>query len=432
MSLLGQTPFGDPAAGAPAGSPSWPNAATIRAAAHCWIVIAGAYCIYDFFFLHTQLGLTNGMGQPLGDDFINYWSAAKLASLQRAAEIYDLHAFNAFQTTAAGAPVGYLSPIGPIAFYHYSYPPALFLLTLPLAALPYAPALGVWLTAGWYGFYRGLRLAMPDGALLLALATPAVFINTLGGQNGVWTAALFGGGLCLLQRRPVAAGILFGLLIYKPHLALLIPVALLAGREWRAFAAAVATVVVVLAASLFAFGPEIWADYFRNATLLRQVYLEGETGIWHRMVSVFMAARRFGAGIELAYAIQAATALAAAVVVALAWARRAPANIRYSLLMLGAWLATPYLMDYDLVACAFVVAWLAVEARTSPHISRPAFIVSILILAAPIAAGTLGNLTGLSFGAFFLISAFVLVVATLPATVLQLPARFARKNPGAA
>ena len=97
------------------------------------------------------------------------------------------------------------------------------------------PALLASLAAGWYAFYRALRLAMPgQGALLLALAAPAVFINAVGGQNSTWTAALFGSGLSLLERRPLLAGGLLGLLIYKPQLGLLIPVALLAGRHWRA------------------------------------------------------------------------------------------------------------------------------------------------------------------------------------------------------
>jgi len=51
------------------------------------------------------------------------------------------------------------------------------------------------------------------------------FSTRSGGQNSTWTAALFGGGLSLLERRPLLAG---GLL------ELLIPVALLAGRHWRA------------------------------------------------------------------------------------------------------------------------------------------------------------------------------------------------------
>lgn len=419
MSLLGQTPIGDPAPGALAGGSSWPNADTLRVVAHCWIALAAAYCLYEFLFLHTRLGLTNGLGRPLGDDFINYWSAAKLASLQRVAEIYDLHAFNAFQGTVVGATVGYHNPIGPITFYHYSYPPVLFLLTLPLAAIPYAPALAIWLVSGWYAFYRALRVTLPDGALLLALATPAVFINVLCGQNGFWTAALFGGGLCLLNRRPIVAGVLLGLLIYKPHLGLLIPVALLAGRHWRAFAAAAATVVVTLAMSVVVFGTDVWSDYFRNATLLRQVFLESETGITHRMASVFMAARELGTGLKAAYAIQAATGLVAVAVVAVAWARQAPANIRYALLMLGTWVTTPYLFDYDLVAGAFVVAWLSMQPESSLRFKRSAFAASALVLAAPLVAALLGKWTGLSVGAFFLLPAFALATAMLPA--LQRP-----------
>ena len=44
--------------------------------------------------------------------------------------------------------------------------------------------------------------------LLLALAYPAVFINLGHGHNGFLTAALLGGALVLLDRRPLVAGIL--------------------------------------------------------------------------------------------------------------------------------------------------------------------------------------------------------------------------------
>ena len=50
------------------------------------------------------------------------------------------------------------------------------LLTTPLALMAHVPALLAWLAAGWYAFYRALRLAMPgQGALLLALAAPGGF-----------------------------------------------------------------------------------------------------------------------------------------------------------------------------------------------------------------------------------------------------------------
>ena len=44
--------------------------------------------------------------------------------------------------------------------------------------------------------------------LLLALAYPAVLINIGHGQNGFLTAALLGGALIILDRRPILAGIL--------------------------------------------------------------------------------------------------------------------------------------------------------------------------------------------------------------------------------
>src|SRR5215475_2386864 len=258
--------------------------ARLKMIARCWVVIALA--AYGVDLLHqTQAGLSDGISRAFGDDFVNYWSGAFLALHGRAAEIYDFVAFHAFEQSATGPNIG---------AYHYSYPPVLLLLTLPLALIPYVPALGVWLVATWYGFYRALRLASGEGAWLLSLATPALFVNAVGGQNGALTAALLGCGLLLLDRRPVVAGMLFGCLAYKPHLALLLPIALIAGRRWRAVGAAAATLVLLVPASAVLFGPQCWLDYTRNLAQLRVVILEDGTGVWHRMLSVFVFERRTG------------------------------------------------------------------------------------------------------------------------------------------
>jgi arabinofuranan 3-O-arabinosyltransferase len=310
-----------------------------------WIGVASAAYVVDL--LHqTRDGLTDGAGRPFGDDFINYWSAAFLAWHGRAADIYNWSAFHAFEQSVVGASLD---------FYHYSYPPVLPVLTAPLAVLDYVPALFLWLLAGWVCFYLALRALRPNrGVLLLALATPAVFLSAVGGQNGTWTAAFLGGGLSLLERRPVIAGILLGLLIQKPQLGLLVPVALLAGGQFRAFSAAAITTAALVLASILLFGSEIWTAYFHNATVLREAVLEAGTGVWHRMLSVFVAAGRLGVGVPAAYGVQAIVALIAAAVVAVAWYRDVPAPAKNALLVLGTLLATPYLQDYDLVVGAFV------------------------------------------------------------------------------
>ena len=141
--------------------------------------------------------------------------------------------------------------------------------------------------------------------LLLSLATPALFVSAVGGQNGALTAALLCGGLVLLDRQPVVAGLLFGCLVYKPHLAAILPFALIAGRRWLTFATTGTTAVALLAASVALFGTQCWLDYLHNLGILRAVALEDGTGVWHRAMSMFVFARRLGTDVQTAYAVQA-------------------------------------------------------------------------------------------------------------------------------
>ncbi len=367
--------------------------------------VAAALIGYFFDLLQqTQNRLVNAAGRPFGDDWLNYWSGGYLALHGRAAEIYNLHAFHAFQETIVGAPLD---------GYHYSYPPVMLLLAAPFALIPYVPALFVWLTASWYAFYRVLKLAMPGrDVLLLALSAPAVLVNAIGGQNGCWTAALLGGGLSLIERRPYLAGCLFGMMIYKPQLALLIPVALIAGRQWRAVAAASVTAGVLLAASVLWVGTDVWAEYLRNLNLLRQTVLEDGAGVWHRFVSVFVAARRLGAPVAAAYVMQAIAGGLACVAVAWVWRREPRAPIRNAVLLLGTCLATPYVQDYDLVFGVLAVAWLWQQPVESDASERALQIASGLLLVLPLTAAALGQVTGLAFGPLFVLPLFVVALQT--------------------
>jgi arabinofuranan 3-O-arabinosyltransferase len=204
-------------------------------------------------------------------------------------------------------------------------------------------------------------------------------------------------------------GGLLGLLIYKPQLGLLIPVALLAGRHWRAFAAAGVVAGALAMVSAIWFGTDVWAEYLRNLGVLRQMILEDGTGVWHRFVSVFVAARRLGAPVEAAYAIQAIAGALACVAVAWVWFGDAPAGVKNAVLVLGTCLATPYLQDYDLVFGALVVAWL--WQCPVPHASGRVLQISAgLLLLLPLAAAALAQLTGLALGPLFIAPLFVVAL----------------------
>ncbi|MGE0060444.1 MAG: glycosyltransferase family 87 protein [Xanthobacteraceae bacterium] len=381
----------------------------LRALARCWVAVAALVYLLDLT-RQTAVGLSDGAGRPLGDDFINYWSGAALAWGSDAGDVYAWAAFHAFEQAATG---------GVIGFYHYSYPPALLVLTAPLAALPYVPALALWLSGSWLAFYRALAAAWPQSqrsdVLLLAAATPAVFLNFIAGQNGAWSAALIGGGLVLLDRRPVLAGLLFGLMVCKPHLALLVPVALIAGHRWQALAVAAATTGGIVVISIVLFGADIWPTDLEHVAVLRQTVLESGAGVWHRMASVFVTARHSGADITTAYAIQAFCATIAAAAVGWLWHRDAPAEQRNAALVLGGFLAAPYLQDYDLVIGAFAVVWIMQMAANGAMTRRAGAVASALVLMTPAVVAPVAKATGVAVGAPALGAAFAMIaLASLP------------------
>jgi hypothetical protein len=381
--------------------------ARLRTVALIWVGIAAVLYLVDLAG-QLQVGLTDGDKRPFGDDYINYWSAAVLAWSGRASQVYDLQSFHDFQVSVVGPTLdGYI----------YSYPPVLLLISAPLAFLPYVPGLFAWLGASWFAFYHALRLAAPRHAILLALAPPAVFLNTVGGQNGAWSAALIGGGLGLVDRRPLLAGGLFGLLAYKPQLGLLIPIALIAGRRWKAFAAAAFVGIALVALSGALFGVDVWNTYLRNLAALRGSVLEDGEGVWHRMVSVFVFARRLGLDVSQAYLVQAIAGVCGASIVAVAWYREVSPGLRNSALVLATLLATPYLQDYDLVVCAFVAAWILGSRSPSDADNASAFVGVGLLLLLPLVAAPVGVVTGYAIGPLFILPIFGWVAMSVLASL---------------
>ena len=91
-------------------------------------------------------------------------------------------------------------------------------------------------------------------ALLVGAAFPAVFVNLMHGQNGFLNTALLGFGLLWLDRRPWLAGVCIGLLVYKPHFGVLLPLLLAVQGRWKTFASAAVTAVAFCAAAYAAYG----------------------------------------------------------------------------------------------------------------------------------------------------------------------------------
>jgi hypothetical protein len=355
------------------------------------MILLAVFVAASVIWIALADGLVDRNGQPIGTDFSNVWAAGRLALDGPSDGPYDL----ARQYAAEKAIFGDRD----VPLYGWHYPPIFLIVAAALALIPYGWALLVWNAATLAAYLVTIRAILPrPETILLALAFPAVFVNLGHGQNGFLTAALLGGALVLLDRRPFVAGTLIGLLAYKPQFGVLIPLVLLATGRWRVIAAAIVTVLVASAAALALFGVKAWTAFIASSTFTREVVLEQGGPGWEKIQSLFAAVRMWGGSIEAAYAAQSALALAVAASLVWLWRSRAAAELKGAALACGCLLATPYVLDYDLVALAIAIAYLAhhglARGFRDYEISLLAF-AWLVPLVARSAAGTVGLPLGL-------------------------------------
>lgn len=351
--MILDAPFG-PADDAPAGAERR-KAVRVRILAQTAFAGLGLAAILPIVlqFYWPASGGLDVTGHPIGRDFINNWVGPRLAFGGELAILTDLKAY----AEAIGRVFG-----TPLPFHNWSYPPFALLMLWPFAQLPYFWALAAW-TILLFAAFAAVTLSrvIPSErprALLLLLVAPACLINTVGGQNGFLTGALLVGGLLSLERRPWLAGVLFGLLTYKPHLGLVLPFVLLALGAWRTIASACLTALALVAVSVATFGIEPWYEHLTTVrSFLLAILLRFEGFFPCMMASVYAGARSFGLPDRAAWAIQAAVSVP--VLVATVWAVRRTSDPvqRTTLVVCAVPLLTPYAFNYDLTAVAAVIVW---------------------------------------------------------------------------
>ena len=293
-------------------------------------------------------------------------------------------------------------------FYGWHYPPFFLAVAVLVAAVPYAFGLALWLAASLAAYLAAIRAILPrPETLLIAAAFPAVFINIGHGQNGFLTAALLGGALHWLDRRPWLAGILIGLLAYKPQFGVMIPLALLAigdgaasaPRRHRRGAGR---------------GQPRAARQRRLACLCRfhelhpAVVLEqGGTG-WEKIQSVFSAARNWGATCTRPMRSRSRWRFARGNP-RLALAQRCGIRTEGRCTCLGSLLATPYVLDYDLVVLAVAIAFLA---RHGLARGFREFEISLLAAAwiVPLLSRGIAGATGIPLGLIAMLALYAFVL----------------------
>jgi arabinofuranan 3-O-arabinosyltransferase len=301
------------------------------------------------YFSHWWIYDPNGLGTPT--DFVNVWAAGRLVLEGHPALAYDWDIQKQVELALLRQDfIGYFA-------WHYP-PPFLFVASL-LAQFPYSVAFIGWVAASFVPYLVMMRAIVGRTfGLLLAVAIPMVFTNTLVGQNGFLTAALIGGTLYLMPARPILSGICLGLLSYKPQYGLLFPLVLIAASQWTVFFTAAVVAVAMAFASWLAFGTESWQAFFHWMPMFSQAFLTEGKVPWWKLQSIFSLVRYFGGTEQLAWIFQWIMTGTVAGGLVLMWRSRVSYQLKAAALAAGTLLTTPYLFMYDMMVLAIPVAFL--------------------------------------------------------------------------
>jgi Glycosyltransferase family 87 len=318
------------------------------------LAIAGGVAIGYLAFLGWLLAqhrwVADPSGHPFATDFLSFWSAGHLALNGQAAAAYDWPTMHRLQQQ--------LMHRDEQGYFGWAYPPLFLPVAMLLALISYMPSFLLWVgaTLALYAFTIA-RVTSDRGAGLIACAAPAALGCAMVGQNGLLSAALIGCALIQLEKRPLMAGLLIGLLTYKPHLGLLIPIALLFGGYWRAFLAAMASALVILAFSWW-LAPDSLMAFVHHMGGMSDSFLTAGTAGYYKQQSLYGLLRMLGAGDHSAFAAQGLLLLAVTGFAAWLWRSGHAFPLKCAGLVTAGLLATPYIYLYDFPILSVAIAFL--------------------------------------------------------------------------
>jgi hypothetical protein len=295
---------------------------------------------------------------PVGIDFGIFWAAARVELEHGATAVFSPRWMQPLEAMVRITPT-----YGPCP-----YPPTFLLAIRPLGFLNYSSALILFMALG-IGAYSvvtarlcgGLKKTHREALIIAAFAGVPLAIQA--GQNSLFTAAAAAAALILMDSAPLGAAACLAVLAVKPQLGVLFPLALICGRKWTMLVAAIALCVLFALSSAVILGFDAWPSFFSYAAEFKQsALLDGQEGHWFGMPTLFATARLAGLSVPVAYVIQMAAAVPAALAVAYLWFTDARLELKAAALLVGSLLVQPYLMCYDLAWLGFPAALLIRDA----------------------------------------------------------------------
>lgn len=317
----------------------------------CIIGLASLRHIPVDFFSESDWRLSADTSIPVGD-FIIFHTAGTLAAERDFETLYDHTKLPKYLSANYGVKSLNL---------HFSYPPVALMLLEPFAELDLVTAWRIWTFIGISLLGVALYLLTKRWwVVVFMLANPLVFWAVLTGQMVLILAPLMLIGYLLHQRqKPLASGLVYGLIIVKPHLALALPIIFLWTKDWRTIIGASITVAGLLGLTWITYGGAPWQSFIAHAVANAEINLEVAPGVFYNMMTPTIYATLFGAPKAIVISAQLLGVAAAIWLVYRLWITT-PERYnegRLSVMFLAPALMSPYLVAYDLMGLGIVMIY---------------------------------------------------------------------------
>ncbi len=339
----------------------------------------------------------------LGGDFIAFYTAGSMVNQDRAHLLYDLDAVREFQQALR---VEQQFPDTVATLTPWWNPPFVAWVFAPLAKLSYPVALGVWEAINAVCLLTGLLilsyffltpkeaqtdLESPRPAcrgflshwktwglfvLLVICSSPALQTFSHAQNTGVTLLLLSGVVVCWTQRRAMLAGLLAGLLFYKPQHAAILSVCLVIFLGRRALLGLLMTGTTLLLLDLATL-PGAMQRWLVDVPINLANLQNNVAYFWDRHVTIRSFWRLVYQGTDvgptetMAWGMGVVCVVGVGAVIALTiWRARRTADLArfdrrtISLILLSTPLLLPFCFDYDLLLLAVPVALYASERVT--------------------------------------------------------------------
>ena len=183
-------------------------------------------------------------------------------------------------------------------YFPMVYPPFHYQFSSLGSGMSYRSFVIAWMFAGalalsiasfvFLNWYREIRIGTGGWFFFAILFTPLLLSLNMGQKSAILLAILTVTFVLLHRERPLAAGLVFGLIAFKPYLAIPIGIAMLLKKQYRFVAGSLIMLFAVTVSSVV-IAPGVWGDYIQRCFGMKDYIsnsgyqLENSHSLWGSM-----------------------------------------------------------------------------------------------------------------------------------------------------